>query len=176
MSSLWAVAIFGPGFQWKPWTLEKLQHKFNNILAVPYEISGWNSTCGKNWALENLSSREYFTGLHDTDNKEQIMAYVSHYHYKRPGQTIATLPNVVESNIAWRCCTVLNKQHLESRVWDQNIPRVLRKQPRYICLLKKNGARPIDLRVGPSSRFSWSYRFTYSFALSFSISREIVCV
>ena len=81
--------------------------------------------------------------------------------------------------IVGQCCTVLKEvgkrmkhglmQHLDSWIWDQNLPRNLRKQTRAILVCPKNWARPIDLRVGSSSRFSWQYSFTYSFALSLSI-------
>ena len=37
-------------------------------------------------------------------------------------------------------------QHLDSRVWDQNLPRILGKQTSAILLCTINGRRPIDLR------------------------------
>ena len=95
-------------------------------------------------------------------------------------QSVKAPPN--DCNIIQHCWTIMhiversgqtNKtclmQHLDSRVWDQNIPRILRKQTRAILVCPTNGSRPINLLVGPHPRFSWSYCFTYSFVLSLSI-------
>ena len=61
-----------------------------------------------------------------------------------------------------------------SRVWDQNASRNLRRQTRAILVCPQKGARLIDLRLGPSSRFSWSVSFTYFLPFLFLLEALVV--
>ena len=67
-------------------------------------------------------------------------------------------------------------QYLDSMVWDQNPPRILRKQTGAILVCPTTDARLINVRIPPSSHFSRPCSFTYSIALSLSVGRETACV
>ena len=96
------------------------------------------------------------------------------------GPGVKARPN--DCNIIQHCWTMLHSverggqtnatclmQYLDIRVWDLKLPRILRKQTQAILICPKNGGGPLHLRVGASSRFSWSYSLTDCLALSLSI-------
>ena len=129
----------------------KYWFKFSFVPSLPWRGWSWRHREG---LAKRMQHRP--TLLNPTLLNEML------YNVERGDQTNAT-------------CLI---QHLDSRVWDQNLPRILGKQTSAILLCTINGRRPIAWSsiVGPSSRLSWSYSFTYSFALSLSNWRVVACV
>ena len=126
--------------------------------------------------------RQTFSTLSEITLHESLSFVIGTFIVKRTLRFYHKIPQVLKPcqtncNIIQHCWMMLNsvERGLDSRVWDQNLPRILRKQIRAILICPRNGVKPIDLgHVGPSSRFSWSYSFTYSFALSHSWNLTLI--
>ena len=68
--------------------------------------------------------------------------------------------------------------HLNSRVWDQYLPLESKPAPYWFAHKMAQDRSTSGVRVRPSSRFSWSYRFTYSLICPFSfyLKRDRLCL